>query len=603
MRIAPLAQAQIVQEVLPAPATQRIGAERLALFLEAAPEVDQCGEVGIRVLPLRMRLVGGLLALDRTLARVLHRKRAGHGEHFIETALMRRFQQHAAEARINGQARQLAAQRGELALAVHRREFLQQGEAVLDRLAVRRLDEGEGLDIAEAQVEHLQDHRRQVGAEDFRIGEGRPREEVLLAVQAHADARLDPPATALALVGAGLGHGLDGQALYLGAVAVAADPRRAAVDHVADTRYGQRGFGDVGGEHNLAPGHGLEDFLLLGRSQPCVQRQDFGVTQIGLAQHVGGIANLAFAGEEHQHVAGAFADFALVGGNLVQRAEDALVHRKVIEQRLAVLVHFRCQRAIPGVHRVGAAGYFDNGRVAEMLGEALQVDGRRSDDQLEVGPARQQGLEEAEEEVDVQAALVGLVDDDGVVAFEEAVVLGFGQQDAVGHQLDQAAFVGLVLETHLVAHQFTQGAADLFRDPRGHAACRQPARLGMADQAVDAAADLQADLRQLGGLARAGFAGDHQHLVLGQGRLDFVALGGDGQGIVVAHQRHAGAPRLHPRHGGLEALGPLRQLGGIRLLSQLVELPAQAMPVGAHGLIEALQELFGAGGLLAHRFR
>ncbi|MNZ85756.1 hypothetical protein D3C78_1045590 [compost metagenome] len=172
VRIPPFTQAQIVEEILPAPATQRIGTQRLALFLEAAPEVDQRGEVRIRVLPLRMRLVGGLLALDRTLTRVLHRKRAGHGEHFIETALMRRFQQHAAEARINGQARQLAAQRGELALAVHRRELLQQGEAVLDRLAVRRLDEGERLDIAEAQVEHLQDYRRQVGPEDFRISEG-----------------------------------------------------------------------------------------------------------------------------------------------------------------------------------------------------------------------------------------------------------------------------------------------------------------------------------------------------------------------------------------------------------------------------------------------
>ncbi|MCY1343856.1 hypothetical protein D9M69_298810 [compost metagenome] len=325
--------------------------------------------------------------------------------------------------------------------------------------------------------------------------------------------------------------------------------------------------------------------------------------EVGLAQHFGAVADFPLAGEEHQYVAGALAHFAFVRGDLVQGAEDALVHGQVVEQRLAVLVHLGGQRPVPGFHRVGAAGHFDDRGFTEMFGEALQVDGGRGDDQLEVGPARQQGFQVAEQEVDVQAALVSLVDNDGVVAFEEAVVLGFGQQDAVGHQLDQAAFVGLVLETHLVAHQFTQGAADLFRDPRGHAACRQPARLGMADQAVDAAADLQADLRQLGGLARAGFAGDHQHLVLGQGRLDFVALGGDGQGIVVAHQRHAGAPRLHPRHGGLEALGPLRQLGGIRLLSQLVELPAQAMPVGAHGLIEALQELFGAGGLLAHRFR
>ncbi|MCY1510234.1 hypothetical protein D9M68_446050 [compost metagenome] len=327
------------------------------------------------------------------------------------------------------------------------------------------------------------------------------------------------------------------------------------------------------------------------------------MAQVGLAQHLGAVADFPLAGEEHQHVAGALALVALEGGDLVQGAEDALVNGQVVEQRLAVLVHLGGERPVPGVHRVGAAGNLDDRGITEMLGEALQVDGGRGDDQLEVGPARQQGLEEAEEEVDVQAALVGLVDDDGVVALEEAVVLGFGQQDAVGHQLDQAALVGLVLEAHLVAHQFAQGAADLLRHPRRHAACRQPARLGVADQAVGATADLQADLRQLGGLARAGLAGDHQHLVLFQGRLDLVALGGDGQGVVVTHRRHAGAPRLHPRHRGLEALGPLHQLGVVGVLAQLVELPAQAMAVGAHGLVEAFEELFGAGGLLAHRVR
>ena len=51
-----------------------------------------------------------------------------------------------------------------------------------------------------------------------------------------------------------------------------------------------------------------------------------------------------------------------------------------------------------------------------MLGEALRVDRGRGDDDLEVGAGGQQPLEVAEDEVDVQAALVGLVDDQGVVA-------------------------------------------------------------------------------------------------------------------------------------------------------------------------------------------
>ena len=78
------------------------------------------------------------------------------------------------------------------------------------------------------------------------------------------------------------------------------------------------------------------------------------------------------------------------------------------------------QRAVADLDRVGAAGDLDDRRrlppVGEVLGEALGVDGRRGDDQLEVGPARQQLLEVAEQEVDVEAALVRLVDDDRVVA-------------------------------------------------------------------------------------------------------------------------------------------------------------------------------------------
>ncbi len=344
-------------------------------------------------------------------------------------------------------------------------------------------------------MQHLQDHRGEVGAQDLRIGEFGPAEEVFLAVQPDTDTRLDPPAAPLALVGAGLGHRLDRQPLNLGAVAVAADARGTGIDHVADTGHGQRGLGDVGGQHDLAPRSRLEDFLLLGRRQPRVQWQHLGELQIGLAQHLGRVANLAFAGQEHQHVAGALADALLVGGDLVQRGEDALVDGQVVLHPVAVLVDLGRQWPIPGFHRVGTPGHLDDGRTVEMLAKTLQVDGRRGDDDLQIRPPRQQGLEKAEQEIDVQRTLVGLVDDDGVVTLEEAVVLRLGQQDAVGHQLDQRAVLALILEAHLITHQFTQWRADFLGHASGDAACRKPARLGMADQPVHATADLQADFR------------------------------------------------------------------------------------------------------------
>jgi hypothetical protein len=47
--------------------------------------------------------------------------------------------------------------------------------------------------------------------------------------------------------------------------------------------------------------------VLLGRRQPREQRQDLGVRRMVLAQRLGRVADLALAGQEHQHVAGAFA--------------------------------------------------------------------------------------------------------------------------------------------------------------------------------------------------------------------------------------------------------------------------------------------------------
>jgi len=151
-----------------------------------------------------MGLIGRLLAVGRTFAHVLHRECAGDNKHLGQAALLCGFEKHATQSRVDRQARQLAAQRGQLILAVDRRKLLQQVEAIADGLAIRRLDKGEILDVAQAQMQHLQDHRGQVGAQDLRIGEFGPAEEVFLAVKPNADTRLDPPAAPLALVGAGL---------------------------------------------------------------------------------------------------------------------------------------------------------------------------------------------------------------------------------------------------------------------------------------------------------------------------------------------------------------------------------------------------------------
>src|SRR5260370_10643890 len=126
-------------------------------------------------------------------------------------------------------------------------------------------------------------------------------------------------------------------------------------------------------------------------------------------------------------------------------------------------------------------------------------------------------LEVAEDEVDVQAALMRFVDDQRVVAEQLPVPLHLGQQDAVGHDLDQGVVAGGIGEPHLVP----DGSAELGLEFRGYpvryGARGDPARLSMPDLSGNAAAELQADLRQLWGLAPASLPRNDHDLLLGHG--------------------------------------------------------------------------------------
>ncbi len=100
----------------------------------------------------------------------------------------------------------------------------------------------------------------------------------------------------------------------------------------------------------------------------------------------------------------------------------------------------------------------------------------------------------AEQEVDVQAALVGLVDNDDVVGQQVRVMSEFGKQDAIGHDLDRCLVVGLVVE----ANRVTNGAADLLveflGDAGGDRTGSDATGLGVANHATFAQASVETDL-------------------------------------------------------------------------------------------------------------
>ena len=466
---------------------------------------------------LTMRLVGRLLLLQRPVAHVLHAQRAGDDQHLAQRLALARRQDHPADARIERQLRQLAADRRQRVVVVGRAELVQQLVAVGDGALRRRLEEREVLDRAEVERLHPQDHAGQRRAHDLRLGEARPGGEVGLVVEADADAVGDPAAAAGALVRRRLAHRLDRQLLDLAAKAVALDPRRAGVDDVADAGHGERGLGDVGGEHDPARAVRREHLVLLLLAEAGEERQHLDPGRMVLPQLLGGVADLALAGQEDEHVAGAGGGDA--ASPLPERAAPELVDR-VADRVAEIVVAAFLERPPADLDRIEPARDLQHRRRPvlrrEVVGEALGVDRRRGDDDLQVGPARQDLAQVAEQEVDVQAALVRLVDDDRVVGAQQRVALGLGEQDAVGHQLDAGAGREPVLEADLVADDLAERRLQLLGDPPGDARGGDPARLGVADQAAavgPAAAHRQRDLRQLGGLARAGLAADDDRLV------------------------------------------------------------------------------------------
>src|SRR6266480_737509 len=418
----------------------------------------------------------------------------------------------------------------QLVAFVHGAQLGEQRVPVLDRLGRRRVDEGKLLDPAQAERFHSQDDVGKRGAQHFRIRERRARLEFLLRVEADADPARDPAAAACALLRRGLGNAFHAQLLDLIAVAVALDAGETGVDDITDSRDGERRLRDVGREHDAPAGVRLEYALLLLGREPREQGQDLSMRRVVFAQGLRRLPDLALAREEHEDVA------LPLARQFVRRIADRFVEIVVFVLRL--------DRVVTDLHRVEPPGNLDDGSAVEVLREPLGIDGRRGDDELEVRPliflTLEELLEVAEQEVDVEAALVRLVDDERVVSAELAVPLGLGQQDAVGHDLDVGAWAHFVGEADLVADRASKLGLQLPGDARSGGARCDPARLGMPYESLDPSAQIEADLGQLRALARAGFTAHDDDLMRGDGLRDLLAPRADrqlGRKLGTRHER------------------------------------------------------------------
>ena len=307
VHVLPLADAQEVQVLVLAQASERARSEHIALIGDVVPERDDADEVAAALGEPAVRGVGLLLLIDGALAHVLHREGRDDDHDLVDHAEPVCFQEHAAKARIDRELREPAADLSEargavvgwvglhpgggcarrhplarssraparpaivariLLRAAFQRDgaqFSQQGDAVSDRADLRWFDEREPVHPAEAQRGHLEDDGGKRCAQDFRLGELGALEVVLFGVQPDRDAVGHTATSARALVRAGLGDRFDGQALHLGAGGVARDAGVAGVDHVANAGNGEAGFGHVRGDDHAAIAVRFEDAVLFGR--------------------------------------------------------------------------------------------------------------------------------------------------------------------------------------------------------------------------------------------------------------------------------------------------------------------------------------------------
>ena len=225
----------------------------------------------------------------------------------------------------------------------------------------------------------------------------------------------------------------------------------------------------------------LEHFLLVDRGQPRVQGQCFPTRKFQGIHGLRSIANLSFPGEKDQHVPRG------CGGRQLPDSRGDGIHFVVLTNGL-----------VADLHRIGAPGNLHDRRVVEVRGEPGGVDGGGGDDHPEFRATFQELFEIAEQEVDVETAFVGLINDDCVVAFQVAVVGQLTEQHAVGHHLDAGGTAHSAGEAHLVADELPHFCSALLGNPVRDCAGRNPPRLGVGDPLP---ARQQADLRELGGLA------------------------------------------------------------------------------------------------------
>ena len=129
---------------------------------------------------------------------------------------------------------------------------------------------------------------------------------------------------------------------------------------------------------------------------------------------------------------------------------------------------------------------------------------------------------------------MGFVNNDQFIICKEPIGLRFGQQYAIGHQLDIGVIAGLVIESDFETDILAEGRLELAGNPAGYTASSNSPRLGVTNVSADTDSQLQSDQRKLRRLTTSRFATDHDDLMIVNGVSDFVTAKGNRQAAIKA---------------------------------------------------------------------
>ncbi len=141
----------------------------------------------------------------------------------------------------------------------------------------------------------------------------------------------------------------------------------------------------------------------------------------------------------------------------------------------------------------------------------------------------------AEQKVNVQAALMSLIQDDGIVFREVGIALCFRQQDAVRHQLDVRLVAGPVVETNFAADLAAPCDVQLLGDPARDRKRRNAPGLRATDLGLNPKAGFKTHFGNLCRLARSRFTRNDDDLTRANGGDDLILARRDRKFRWVSH--------------------------------------------------------------------